>query len=156
MPHDTVSASKGNCIASATAPYDVARHYRKTLALDPKNPAAIAGLAALADFNRPEGLEEQLRADLTRYPQSPALHFTLGNLYASQSRWNEAQAAYFEAYRLDPDGADLAYNLAVSLDNLGQSRLAADFYQRALAASGRQAAQFDKGQVSRRIAELKP
>lgn len=133
-----------------------ARHYRRALALDPKNPAAIAGLAALADFNRPEGLEEQLRADLTRYPQSPALHFTLGNLYASQSRWNEAQAAYFEAYRLDPDGADLAYNLAVSLDHLGQSRLAADFYQRALAASGRQAAQFDKGQVSRRIAELKP
>ena len=133
-----------------------ARHYRRALALDPKNPAAIAGLAALADFNRPEGLEEQLRADLTRYPQSPALHFTLGNLYASQSRWNEAQAAYFEAYRLDPDGADLAYNLAVSLDHLGQSRLAADFYQRALVASGRQAAQFDKGQVSRRIAELKP
>ncbi len=133
-----------------------ARHYRRALALDPKNPAAIAGLAALADFNRPEGLEEQLRADLTRYPQSPALHFTLGNLYASQSRWNEAQAAYFEAYRLDPDSADLAYNLAVSLDHLGQSRLAADFYQRALVASGRQAAQFDKGQVSRRIAELKP
>ena len=133
-----------------------ARHYRRALALDPKNPSAIAGLAALADFNRPAGLEEQLRADLTRYPQSPALHFTLGNLYASQSRWNEAQAAYFEAYRLDPDGADLAYNLAVSLDHLGQSRLAADFYQRALAASGRQAAQFDKGQVSRRIAELKP
>ena len=133
-----------------------ARHYRRALALDPKNPAAIAGLASLADFNRPEGLEEQLRADLTRYPQSPALHFTLGNLYASQSRWNEAQAAYFEAYRLDPDGADLAYNLAVSLDHLGQSRLAADFYQRALVASGRQAAQFDKGQVSRRIAELKP
>jgi len=44
-------------------------------------------------MSRPEGLEEQLRADITRYPQSPALHFTLGNLYASQSRWNEAQAA---------------------------------------------------------------
>ncbi len=132
------------------------RHYRRALALDPKNPSAVAGLAALADLSRPEGLEEQLRADLTRYPQSPALHFTLGNLYASQGRWSEAQAAYFEAYRLDPESADLAYNLAVSLDQLGQRRLAADFYQRALAASGRQAAQFDKGQVSRRIAELKP
>ncbi|HQY46625.1 MAG TPA: tetratricopeptide repeat protein [Usitatibacteraceae bacterium] len=132
------------------------RHYRRVLGLDPKNPSAVAGLAALADLSRPEGLEGQLRADLSRYPQSPALHFTLGNLYASQSRWTEAQAAYFEAYRLDPESADLAYNLAVSLDQLGQSRLAADFYQRALAASGRQAVQFDKGQVSRRIAELKP
>jgi hypothetical protein len=44
----------------------------------------------------------------------------------------------------------------VSLDNLGQSRLAADFYQRALRAAGKQSAQFDRGQVSRRIAELKP
>ena len=44
----------------------------------------------------------------------------------------------------------------MSLDQLGQSRPAADFYARALAASQKQAAQFDKGQVSRRIAELKP
>ena len=132
------------------------RHYRRALSLDPKNPSAVAGLAALADFSRPDGLEEQLRADITRYPQSPALHFTLGNLHASQSRWTEAQAAYFEAYRLDPESADLAYNLAVSLDHLGHARLAADFYQPALTAAGQQAAQFDKGQVSRRIAELKP
>jgi Tfp pilus assembly protein PilF len=132
------------------------RHYRRALDLDSKNAAAVAGLAALADFTRPDGLEEQLRADITRYPQSAALHFTLGNLYASQSRWNEAQAAYFEAYRFDPDNADLAYNLAVSLDHLGQARLAAEFYRRAMDAAQGQAAQFDKGQVSRRIAELKP
>jgi tetratricopeptide (TPR) repeat protein len=132
------------------------RHYRRALDLDPKNPSAVAGLAALADFTRPDALEAQLRADLTRFPQSAALHFTLGNLYASQSRWTEAQSAYFEAYRFDPESADLAYNLAVSLDHLGQARLAAEFYQRALAASRQQAAQFDKGQVSRRIAELKP
>ena len=142
--------------AARTGDRDTAtRHYRRALALDPKNPSAVAGLAALADLSRPEGLEGQLRADITRYPQSPALHFTLGNLYASQSRWNEAQAAYFDAYRHDPDSADIAYNLAVSLDQLGQARLAADFYKRALAASETQAAQFDKGQVSRRIAELK-
>jgi Flp pilus assembly protein TadD len=133
-----------------------ARHYRRVLALDPKNPAAVAGIAALADFTRPDALEAQLRADLTTYPQSPALHYTLGNLYASQSRWNEAQSAYFEAYRLDPDSADLAYNLAVSLDNLGQSRLAADFYQRALGTAANRVVQFDRAQVSRRIAELRP
>ena len=143
--------------AARTGDRDVARrYYRRALDLDPKNPSAVAGLAALADFNRPEGLEEQLRADITRYPQSAALHFTLGNLYASQARWNEAQAAYFEAYRFDPDNADLAYNLAVSLDHLGQARLAAEFYRRAMEAAQGQAAQFDKGQVSRRIADLKP
>lgn len=132
------------------------RHYRRALELDAKNPTALAGLAALADFSRPDTLEAQLRADLTRYPSSAALHYTLGNVYAAQSRWNEAQAAFFEAYRLDPETADIAYNLAVSLDHLGQARLAADFYQRALAASRQQNVQFDKGQVSRRLAELKP
>jgi tetratricopeptide (TPR) repeat protein len=132
------------------------RHYRRALALDPKNPAALAGIAALSDFSRPDGLESQLRANITQYPNSPALHFTLGNIYASQSRWTEAQAAYFEAYRLDPESADVAYNLAVSLDHLGRAKLAADFYQRALSAARQQDAQFDKGQVSRRIAELKP
>jgi tetratricopeptide (TPR) repeat protein len=132
------------------------RHYRRALALDPKNPSAVAGLAALADFSRPDVLEAQLRADLTRYPQSAPLHYTLGNLYAAQKRWNEAQAAFFEAYRLDPESPDIAYNLAVSLDHLGQSRPAADFYQRALAAARQQGVQFDKGQVSRRLAELKP
>jgi tetratricopeptide (TPR) repeat protein len=143
--------------AARTGDAEVARrHYRRALELDPKNSSAVAGLAALSDFTRTDGLEEQLRADITRHPQSAALHFTLGNLYASQARWNEAQAAYFEAYRYDPDSADLAYNLAVSLDHLGQARLAAEFYQRALAAAKTQAAQFDKGQVSRRIAELKP
>ena len=145
----TVAARTGDR-ATAT------RHYRRALELDPRNASAVAGLAALADFSRPDSLEAQLRADLTRYPQSAALQYTLGNLYAAQGRWNEAQAAYFEAYRLDPEAADVAYNLAVSLDHLGQSRLAADFYQRALAASRQQSVQFDKGQVSRRLAELKP
>jgi tetratricopeptide (TPR) repeat protein len=132
------------------------QHFRWALELDPKNPSAVAGLAALADFSRPEVLEQQLRADLAQYPQSAALHFTLGNLLAFQSRWTEAQAAYFESYRLDPENAEVAYNLAVSLDHLGQAKLAADFYQRALGAARQQNVQFDKGQVSRRIAELKP
>jgi tetratricopeptide (TPR) repeat protein len=145
----TVAARSGDRAAAT-------RHYRRALELDPRNASAVAGLASLADFSRPDTLEAQLRADLTRYPQSAALQFTLGNLYAAQSLWNEAQAAFFEAYRLDPENADIAYNLAVSLDHLGQSRLAADFYQRALAASGQQGAQFDKGQVTRRLSELKP
>ena len=132
------------------------RHYRRALELDPKSASAVAGLAALADFSRPDALEAQLRADLTRYPQSAALQYTLGNVYASQSRWNEAQAAYFEAYRLDAESADIAYNLAVSLDHLGQANLAADFYQRALGASRQQDVLFDKGLVARRLAELKP
>jgi Tfp pilus assembly protein PilF len=143
----TVEARLGNRPAAAS-------HYRRALDVDPRNPTALAGLASLADYARPEGLEAQLRADVARYPQSSALHFTLGNLYASQSRWQDAQLEFFEAHRLEPASADIAFNLAVSMDHLGQSRLAADYYRRALEGARNQATQFDPAPVARRLAEL--
>ena len=143
----TVEARRGNPAASAAA-------YRRALALDPQNPTALAGLAALADFSRPEALESDLRADLAREPRSAALNLTLGNLYAAQGRWAEAQAAYFEAHRLQPENPDIAYDLAVSLDHLGQRRPAADFYRRALEARQGVAAQFDAAAAARRLSEL--
>jgi Tfp pilus assembly protein PilF len=143
----TVEARGGNPTAGAS-------HYRRVLDLDPRNATALAGLASLTDFSRPEAIESQLRGDIARYPQNPALRFTLGNLYASQSRWSEAQLEYFEAHRLDPASADIVFNLAVSLDHLGQRRVASEYYRRALAAARTQATQFDPAPVERRIAEL--
>ncbi len=145
----TAEARAGNVAAAAA-------QYRRTLELDPRNATALAGLAALADASRPGTVESQLRQDLMAYPHNPALRFTLANLLASQARWSEAQSEYFEAHRLDPGNPDIAHNLAVSLDQLGQSRLAADFYRRALAAAREQPAQFDPGPVARRLAELGP
>jgi Tfp pilus assembly protein PilF len=145
----TAEARSGNRGAAA-------HHYRKVLEIDSRNPTALGGMAALADTARPEAVEAQLRADMARSPPSAALNFALGNLYVGQSRWTEAQAAYFEAHRIDPGNADVLYNLAVSLDHLGQTRLAADFYGRALEAARGQATQFDPAPVSRRLAELRP
>lgn len=130
------------------------RLYRKVLTLDAKNATALAGLAAVADLSRPESIEPTLRADIARYPNSAALHMTLGNLYASQSRWADAQSAFFEAHRLDPQNADVLYNLAVALDNLNQAKLAGDFYRRALAQAKGQAVQFDARAAERRLGEL--
>lgn len=129
-------------------------HYRRVLELDPRNATALAGLATLADFSRPDALEAQLQADLARLPESSALQFTLGNLYAAQARWSEAQAAYFEAHRLDPGSAEIAHNLAVSLDHVGQRRLAAGFYRRALEGARGRVPPFDAAAVARRLAEL--
>ncbi len=143
----TVEARTGNRPAAAT-------YYRRALESDPRNPTALAGLAGVADFARVEGLETRLMEDIGRQPRSAALHFALGNLFASQSRWHDAQAAYYEAHRLEPANADTAYNLAVSLDQLGQSRLAAEHYRRALEAARGQHPQFDPLQVERRLAEL--
>ncbi|HUP29842.1 MAG TPA: tetratricopeptide repeat protein [Usitatibacter sp.] len=143
----TVEARSGNRPAAAS-------YYRRALEADPQNSTALAGLAGVADFARVEGLETRLLEDIGRQPRSAALHFALGNLFASQSRWHDAQAAYFEAHRLEPANADVAYNLAVSLDQLGQARLAADHYRRALEAARGQQPQFDPLQVERRLAEL--
>jgi Tfp pilus assembly protein PilF len=143
----TAEARAGNIAAASL-------FYRKALQLDPGNVTAIAGLAALADASRPGAVEARLREDLMRHPDSPALHLALGNVYATQKRWSEAQAEYFEAHRLDPANPDIAFNLAVSLDNLGRAGPAADFYRRALESSRAQPGQFDPASVTRRLAEM--
>ncbi|HET7729173.1 MAG TPA: tetratricopeptide repeat protein [Usitatibacter sp.] len=144
----TVEARNGNRPQAAA-------HYRKALELDPRNATALAGLAALAD-PRSEGIESRLREDLARNPDNAALRFALGNVYASQSRWSDAQAEYFEAHRLDPAAPDILYNLAVSLDQLGQTRLAAEHYRRTLEAARGQPVQFEPAVVARRLAEIAP
>jgi Tfp pilus assembly protein PilF len=145
----TIEARLGNAPAAASL-------YRRALELDPRNATALAGLASIADMSQPEQLEAQLRADIARYPQSAALHFALGNLYAARGRWEEAQAAFFDALRLEPASADTLYNLAVAMDHMGQRRLASDYYRRALEAARGQSAQFDPAPVARRLSELRP
>ncbi len=133
-----------------------AAHYKRALDVDPRNATALAGLAALMDFSRPDALEPQLMRDIALNPESAALNFMLGNLYAAHARWSQAQVAYFEAHRLEPGNADILHNLAVSLDHMGQSRVAAGFYRRALEAARNQAAAFDPASVTRRLADLEP
>lgn len=143
----TAEARAGNISAASL-------FYRKSLELDPRNATARAGLAALADASRPGAVEARLREDVMRNPESPALRLALGNVYAAQKRWSEAQGEYFEAHRLDPASPDIAFNLAVSLDNLGRGALAAQFYRRALDSARAQPAQFDPAAVNRRLAEM--
>jgi tetratricopeptide (TPR) repeat protein len=128
--------------------------YRRSLEIDPRNATALAGLAAMNGEARPEALEESITRDIAEHPQSAALRYLLGNLHASQGRWSLAQAAYFEAYRLDSASPDILFNLAVSLDHLGQARPAADYYARALEAARSQPAAFDPRAVERRVAEI--
>lgn len=134
-----------------------ARHYRRVLELDPRNSMAIAGLLAVSESAsgaRPEALEAQLKALISKDPNAAPLQFALGNLYAGERRWTEAQQAFFEAYRLDAANADYLFNLAVSLDQLNQPRLALDYYQKSLAQAAKTDAQFDRNIAQRRVAEL--
>lgn len=128
-----------------------AQYYLRVLNLDPRNAVANAGMSALSNN---DNYESRLKTLLHEQGNSAALHFALGNLYAEQSRWGEAQQAYFNAYTLDSKNADLAFNLAVSLDHLGQGKLAAQHYQRALQLDQSHSANFNHAKISQRIDEL--
>jgi tetratricopeptide (TPR) repeat protein len=95
-----------------------------------------------------------LKSLIAGQPEAALLHFSLGNQYAQQSRWSEAQAAYFKAYSVDPENADYAFNLAVSLDQLHQGKLALEYYQRALALTDKRAVSFNPAQARLRVQEL--
>ncbi len=130
---------------------DAQRLYRQVLDLDPRNPAAQGALLDLLGNSDSQAAESRLKTLIDRDP-SPQLYQTLGNLYADQQRWNDAQAAYFEAYRGAPGNADYAFNLAVSLDQLRQYPAALTYYQKALAAEG--AHRFDRAQAEARVQQL--
>lgn len=129
-----------------------AQYYAQVLALNPRNALANAGMSSLSSDN--DNNESRLKILLREQGNSATLHFALGNLYAGQSRWSEAQQAYFNAYTLESGNAEYTFNLAVSLDHLGQGTLAAQHYQRALQLDPSHTAGFDHAQISRRAQEL--
>jgi Flp pilus assembly protein TadD len=62
----------------------------------------------------------------------------------------------FQAYALEPDNADLLFNLAVSLDHLRQHKLAVQYYRMALSAAETRRGAFDRNAAGKRILELQP
>jgi tetratricopeptide (TPR) repeat protein len=137
-------------------------YYLRVADLDPKNAVAQAGLASLVGASDPAAAQARLQRLLARQSgdsgnpeQTATLHFALGNLYAGQSHWPDAEQAYFQAQRLAPDNPDYAFNLAVSLDHLFQTKPALMYYQRAqqlLRQRGN--ANLDPSALAARIAQL--
>jgi Tfp pilus assembly protein PilF len=130
--------------------------YLLALESDPNDATAQAGVINTRRQADPGLSESRLKTALASQPDSSALQFTLGNLYARQSRWSEAQQAYFKAYSSDPENADFIFNLAVSLDHLHQNPLAVQYYQMALKTAETKPTSFDRIQVKARVLELQP
>jgi tetratricopeptide (TPR) repeat protein len=130
-----------------------AAFYLRLLELSPNDGAATAGLIGLrqGDISRSEA---RLKAILATNPEAAPVLFALGNLYAQQGRWPDAQQAYFRANGAAPDNPDYAYNLAVGLDRLNQPKLALTYYQRALALAQDKAVGFDRNALRKRLHEL--
>jgi Flp pilus assembly protein TadD len=126
----------------------------RLLELDPRDPYAVAGLTALRGQLDPVRSESRLKMLIASEPEATQLYFALGNGYAQQARWSDAQAAYFKAYSADPENADYAFNLAVSLDQLNQRKPALEYYQRALTLAKARPVSFNRDQAQTRVQEL--
>lgn len=139
--------------------------YQKVLEIEPRNSTALSALANAQIGNDATGLsaagsdfaatESRIKNLLAQQPEAANLHAALGNLYAAKNQWPLAQAAYFDASRFAPNNADYAFNLAVSLDQIGKSELALAQYQRALNLLNNAAASnLDRAQLEARIQAL--
>lgn len=117
-------------------------YYARLLELNPRDPIARAALLEISMRDDPVRQETELKSLISAFPGVAPISFALGNLYANQNRWSEAQSAYFNALlaakttstngNISPD---YAFNLAVSLERLNQLRAALDYYREAEAFS---------------------
>ncbi len=119
--------------------------YLRLLQADPRDAHAQAALIALrAGRVDPLAAESRVKSMLADNPGAHVLNFTLGNQFAQQGRWAEAQAEYFKAFAAEPDNAGLR------LQPRGQPRPSAPAQARARVLQARRGAR----QGTRR--ELRP
>ena len=129
-------------------------YYLKLLKYFPKDTVATAAIINMQGDTDPVRSESTLKLLIEKNPNAAYLHFILGNVYAYSDRWADAQQSFFEAFRRQPQNADYVYNLAVSLDHLGQRQAARDYYQTALDLADRNQTSFNTAAVIRRISSL--
>ena len=127
---------------------------QRILLQNPKDTLAMTSLISIANIE-PEVSETQLKLLLREQPDSPYLHFALGNVFGAQDRWREAQEVYFQALKFNPDNPNYAYNFAVSLEHISKSSAAIPYYERALKNSKSGLATFNEQIVVRRLEILK-
>ena len=136
-------------------PAEAEGHYRRVLQADPRDPHAHAGLLALrAQRIDPLQAETRIKTLIAGDPEASVLHFSLGNQYARQGRWDEAQLAYAKAHAADPANPDFAFNRAVSLDHLRQRAAALEQYRLALDLAGTRVAHFSLEGARERMEQL--
>lgn len=81
---------------------DLARHYQRVLAHDPRNPEALVAMSLVALASRqPESGVMMATAGVTAAPRMGAAWFALGQALKAAGRDTEAERAYDAAIRLD-------------------------------------------------------
>lgn len=121
----------------------------------PNDEIARAGLTSLHQGQNGVALETELKLLLEKHPDSPHLAFVLGNVYAQRSTWQAAQKYYFMAWSGDSDNMNYLYNLAISLDHLGEQAAAIQFYEKLLAGKPSKSTLFSTQAVQQRLSHLR-
>ena len=135
--------------------YNAARDlYITLLERDPRDPHAHAGLANIAQTSGASLSESKLKQLIEYRPDDAHLQFALGNLYVQKKSWPEAQQAFFNAWKSDNTNPDYAYNLAVSLDQLGKHEQARMYYEDSLELAAGKNISFSPDAVKNRLAYL--
>jgi tetratricopeptide (TPR) repeat protein len=129
--------------------------YRRVLRLEPQNATALAGVSSLSRAAGEPQQESRLRELLARSPQEADLNHALALVLSGEQRWSEAQPLFFKAHSLAPKEPQFAYNLAVALDHMRKSGLAAQYYETALGLAQGKAAGFDEANARSRLAALR-
>ena len=111
--------------------------------------ALLAGRGDAGEF----ATEAEIKLLLQQHPDSAHLHYALGTVMAQRGRWAAARLAYYKALALDPQNAEYQFNLAVSLENLGQYDDARARYEAALV-NATDASAIDSQLVATRISML--
>lgn len=155
-PRNTEALLGLAAIATQQGDRDAAtKHYVKVIELDPRNSLAQAGLLSVLGGADPTSAETRIKQLIARDPNSAFLHFTLGNAYIDQSRWPDAQQAFFQAHHLQPDNPDYAFNLAIALEHIGQQKPALEYYRRAIQlAAAKGHSNFSADAVKARVSKL--
>ena len=129
-------------------------NYLKVIKYYPRDITARTALITMQGGTDPVKSESLIKSMIQEDPDAAFLYFTLGNVFARQSRWADAQQAFFEAYSKQSTNPDYAYNLAVSLDQIGQTRSALDYYHKALELADVSQVNFNSASVMTRINTL--
>ncbi len=130
------------------------RGYLSVLESDGDNTIARANLLLLEMEPSDERSERAIQELIVQQP-SAFLYALLGHVHAGRGRWQSARDAFQTAHHLQPGQPEHAFNLAVSLEHLGDAHQALVHYRQALDNGARHARpSFDLALASRRIAAL--
>jgi Flp pilus assembly protein TadD len=113
--------------------YDEARQtYRRVLALDPDNEAAITNMTAIVATQEPGTALDELRALQRAHPSFSPIPAQMAVLESARGDVAAALSALNTAITLSPDNGLYRLNLAILLDKAGMTEQAAASYEAAL------------------------